>query len=83
MLPDVIDVEIESSDVLVPSNQHCWVVVDTNTLYLLCTCDTGYQSYVIWNYTEVEKIIGRIIWLSYKCLRSILCDIDLIKIIFS
>ena len=57
MLPDVSDVDIEASDVLVPSNQHSWVVVDTDTPYGLCIWDAGYQSYVIWIYTEIENII--------------------------
>ena len=57
MFPDVNDVEIEASDVLAPSNQHWWVIVDTNTPHLLRTCDVAYQSYVIWIYTEIENII--------------------------
>ena len=57
MFPDVTTCEIESSDVLVPSNQHCWVIVDTDTLTTHSVCDTGYQSYVIWIYTEIENII--------------------------
>ena len=82
MLPDVTTCEIESSDVLPPSNQHCWVIVDTDTQHVLCVCDTGYQSYFIWIYTEVEKITGRLI-LSHKCYRTILCDIDLPKANYS
>ena len=83
MLPYVTTCEIESSDVLVPSNQYWWVIVDTDTPHLLSTCDIGYLSYVIWIYTEVENIIGGLILLSYKCLRSVLCDIDLYKAINS
>ena len=57
MFPDVTTCEIESIDMLVPSNQHWWVIVDTNTPHLLRTCDVAYQSYVIWIYTEIENII--------------------------
>ena len=42
MFPDVSVIEIESCDMLVPSDQDCWVVVDTNTENILCVCDTGY-----------------------------------------
>ena len=38
MLPDVIAVEIESSDVLVPADQDCRVVVDTDTHHFQCAC---------------------------------------------
>ena len=41
MFPDVNDVEIESSNVQPPSNQHWWVIVDTDTIHFLCVCDAG------------------------------------------
>ena len=44
MLPDVTTCEIKSSDVLPPSKQHWWVIVDTETPHLQCIWDASYQS---------------------------------------
>ena len=75
---DVIAAEVEASDVLWPTDQDCWVVVDADTLYFLCVCDFGYQCYVVLNNSEVEN--GIWCWiLGHKCVHSVLGDIDLFK----
>ena len=43
MHPNVTAVEIESSDVFVPADQDCRVIVDTGTQHYLLVYCAGYQ----------------------------------------